>query len=186
LVSVAALLHYFSGVWLALAVICFMAALLCLAAATKESGRIRIPLMLSVAFLCASFLADRLFTGKVVIRSYEVKVSLNGNAPWGTVGPEWSDDTKPLVLYRRVPDGYCYVAFKSKDLRERLATQDGATLPMQINIFTDFGMESGYNVRSVDGLLLADGSKAMQDAERFGGHILDQGVISTPSTDTCW
>lgn len=186
LIGVAVLLHYLSGVWLAIILGGFLTALLCIAVAAKESGRIGIPLALSLGFLCASLLADRFFTNKVVVRSYQVNVSLDGSAPWGTVGPEWADAMKPTVLYRRVGDGYCYVAFKSKELRDRLANDHRTTVSMQINILKDFGIERGYNVRSVDGLLLADGPKVVNDAERFGGHILDQGVITSSSTDDCW
>jgi hypothetical protein len=164
----------------------FITALLCIAIAARESGSIGIPLALSFGFLCASFLADRMFMNKVVVRSYQVSVSLDGNAPWGTVGPEWPDATKPTVLYRRVGDGYCYIALKSKELGDRLANEHRATVSMQINIFKDFGIERGYNVRSVDGLLLADGPKVVRDAERFGGHVLDRGVITSSSTDNCW
>lgn len=186
LISVAVLLHYLSGVWLAIILGCFLTALLCIAVAAKDSGRIGIPLALSFAFLCASFLADRLFTNKIVVRSYQANFSLDRSAPWGAVGSEWEDAIKPIVLYRRVGDGYCYVAFKSTELRDRLANEHRATVPMQINSFKDFGIERGYNVRSVDGLLLADGPKVVKDAERFGGKILDQGVITSSSTNDCW
>ncbi|MDE3061567.1 MAG: hypothetical protein KGJ51_00750 [Acidobacteriota bacterium] len=180
------LLHYLSGVWLAIVFVGFLTALVCVGIAAKESGSIAIPLALSLGFVCASFLADRVFTNKIIIRSYQVNVSLDGSAPWGTVGPEWDDAIKPTVLYRRVKDGYCYIAFKSEELRDRLAHEHRTTVSMQINIMKDFGNERGYNVRSVDGVLLADGPKVVKDVERFGGHILDQGIIATSSTDTCW
>jgi hypothetical protein len=186
LISVAVLLHCLSGVWLAFVLLGLLTALPCVFIAAKESGTIATPLALSLGFVCASFLADRAFTNKVVVRSYEMNVSLDGIAPWGTVGPEWDDAIMPTVLYRRVGDGYCYVAFKSEELRERLAHEHRTTVSMQINILKDFGKERGYNVRSVGGLFLADGPKVVKDAERFGGHILDPGIITTSSTDSCW
>lgn len=186
LISVAVLLHYLSGELLAIVFIGFLAALFCIGMAARESGSVAIPLALSLGFVCACLLADLFFTNKVVVRSYQVNVSLDGNAPWGSVGPEWDDAIKPTVLYRRVEDGYCYIAFKSEKLRDRLAREHRTMVSMQINIMKDFGIERGYNVRSVDGLLLADGSKVVIDAERFGGHILDPGIITTSSTDSCW
>jgi hypothetical protein len=54
---------------------------------------------------------------------------------------------------------------------------------MQINIFKDFGTEHAYNVRSVDGMLLANGHRVVKDAERFGGQILGS---SGSSSERCW
>lgn len=186
LISIGVLLHYLSGLWLATVLVGFLIASLCVVIAAMESGSLALPLALSLGFVCASFLVDRFFTNRVVIRSYEVNVSLDGSVPWGTVGREWDDAIKPTVAYRRVKDGYCYVAFKSEEIRDRLALEHRTTVPMQVNIMEDFGNERGYNVRSVDGLLLADGPTVVKDAERFGGHILDPGIITTSSTDTCW
>jgi hypothetical protein len=98
------------------------------------------------------------------------------------VGAEWSDGVKPIVLYRRVGDSYCYVAFKSDELRQRLASRHADSVPMEINVFKDFGTERAYNVRSVDGLLLADGQHVVKDAERFGGRISGP----SNSSNECW
>ena len=117
-----------------------------------------------------------------MIRSYQVQVALDGDTPWGIVGPEWSDGLKPIVLYRRAGDTYCYVAFHSSELRDRLTHSHGASVPMQINVFKDFGTERGYNVRSVDGLLLANGPNVVRDAERFGGQVLGLSGIAPQ----CW
>ena len=43
---------------------------------------------------------------------------------------------------------------------------------------SDFGKERSYNVRSVDGLLLANGQHTERDVERFGGQILGEGDSS--------
>lgn len=182
LVAVAFLIRYLSGMMLASAIICLGIAALCIVFAAREPGKIRVPLIVSLSFLCVSFMIDRLFTDKVAVRSYQVEVALDGDAPWGTVGREWSEDVKPIVPYRQVGDGYCYVAFKSLELHERLASKNGATVPMQINIFKDFGKEKGYNVRSVDGLLLASGKNVVRDAERFGGQMLG---TSGNSAESC-
>ena len=183
LASVIGLIRYLPGLWLACGIVCLLTAILIVIVAAKDSHGIWVPLVASLAFVSASFLVDRLFTNKVLIRPYQVQVALDGQAPWGEVGPEWSDETKPIVLYRRVGDTYCYIAFKSAELRDRLATRNGSSVSMQINIFKDFGNERGYNVRSVDGLVLADGQKVVKDAERFGGQILGPANNSSAS---CW
>ena len=133
--------------------------------------------------LSAAFLLDRLFTDKVTIQSYRVQVALDGDAPWGKVGPEWSDGSPPIVLYRPVGNSFCYVAFKSRELHDLLRNKDGESVQMQVNEFKDFGEERGYNVRAVDGLLLANGSQVVRDAERFSGQILGS---SETSSQNCW
>ena len=57
----------------------------------------------------------------------------------------------------RVGDSYCYDAFQSEELRQRLSSKDGRTVEVEYNIFRDFGKERSYNVRSVDGFLLNEG-----------------------------
>jgi hypothetical protein len=109
-------------------------------------------------------------------------IALDGKAPWGEVGSEWQDGTPPLVLYRRVGTSYCYTAFKSQELRNRLAQKGGDRVMVEYNVFSDFGHEQSYNVRSVDGLLLADGRHVVKDAERFGGQMLTDN--SRPPN--CW
>jgi hypothetical protein len=183
LVAVIFLIRYLSGITLACAIVGLGIAVLCIVFAFRMPGKVRVSLIVSLSFLCASFIIDRLFTDKVAVRSYQVEVALDGKAPWGTVGREWSEDVKPVVLYRRVGDGYCYVAFKSQELHDRLASKNGATVPMQINIFKDFGREKGYSVRSIDGLLLASGKNVVRDAERFGGQMLG---TSDNSAESCW
>lgn len=183
LIAVAALLPYLSGVWLASGIAALILALLCVIVAVRDVRSVRVALAISLSFLCASLLVDRLFTDKVLIRSYEVKVALDGDTPWGTVGPEWSGNERPIVLYRQAGESYCYVAFNSSELRHRLANKDGRAVQIQVNIFKDFGREHAYNVRSVDGLLLAIGHRVVKDAERFGGQIL--GPSGRPS-ENCW
>lgn len=183
LIAVAALLPYLSGVWLFSGIAGLTLALLCVIVAVEDVRSVRVALAISLSFLCASSLVDRLFTNKVLIRSYQVKIALDGDAPWGTVGPEWSGNEKPIVLYRQAGESYCYVAFNSDELRNLLANKNGRAVEMQMNIFKDFGREHAYNVRSVDGVLLASGHRVVKDAERFGGQILGP---SGSSSENCW
>jgi len=89
------------------------------------------------------------------------------------------------VLYRRVGNSYCYDAFKSEELRQRLAPKDRRTVTVEYNIFSDFGKEPGYNVRSVDGVLLANREHTVRDYERFSGQILGNSGTSSSGVDNC-
>jgi hypothetical protein len=157
-------------------VLCFIGAVLLIATAIRDVHGLRLPLIVSLGFLLAAFGADRIFTSRVTVRAFQMEVVLDGNAPWGMVGPQWADGTAPVVVYRRVGSSYCYVAFQSQELRSRLAVKRGHTVMVEYNIFTDFGREHGYNVRSVDGLLLANEKHVVRDFERFGGQMLGNGA----------
>jgi hypothetical protein len=122
-----------------------------------------------------------MFTNKVTVKTFQMGMALDGKAPWGAVGSEWQDGT-PLVLYRRVGTSYCFTAFQSKELRDHLAQKSVDTVTVEYNVFSDFGHERSYNVRSVDGVLLAEGQPVVKDAERFGGQVSTDG--SRPRE--CW
>jgi hypothetical protein len=191
LISVAALLRYASGMWTfshtwaAVVVAGLATAVVLVVVAFRELPSWRSPVLLSIVFVTCAFATDRLFTNKVAIRSYEMYVAIDGHAPWGKVGREWSDDSPPLVVYRRIGENYCYDAFRSEELRQRLATKDGHTVKVEYNIFSDFGKERSYNVRSVDGLLLNDGEHVARDFDQFGGQILGSTGNSTGAVDHC-
>lgn len=178
LISLIALMQYVPGIWAssrswAASVIAgLIAAAALVFGALRGFRKWQLPVVLSLAFVVSAFATDRLFTNKTSIRSYQMYVAINGHAPWGDVGPEWSGDSLPVVLYRRVGDTYCYDAFQSEELRQRLSSKDGRTVEVEYNIFSDFGKERSYNVRSVDGFLLNEGQHTVRDFERFGGQML--------------
>jgi hypothetical protein len=172
LIAVAALLRFLSGTWFTILAGCLIAALAFVLQALRNDRRWSIPLAVSLAFLAAAFCTDRLFTSKVRVKTFQMSIALDGKAPWGVVGPEWQDGTPPLVLYRQVNGSYCYTAFKSQELRDRLAQKHSDTVTVEYNVFSDFGRVHSYNVRSVDGVLLQDGQHVVKDAERFSGEML--------------
>jgi len=178
LISTIALLRYVSGIWSysriwAVAYAAGLTISLVLVVVAMQRLRAwKLPVLLSLTFVCCAFGTDRLFTNKVTVRTYRMYVAANGHAPWGDVGPEWQDGSPPVVLYRRVGNSYCYDAFHSEELRQRLTPKDGQTVDVQYNTFSDFGRQRGYNVRSVDGVLLNDDQHTVRDDERFGGQIL--------------
>jgi hypothetical protein len=188
LISVVALIQYIpamwasSRTWAALMIVGLIAASLLVARALRGFHKWHLPVVLSLAFASSAFATDRVFTNRTSIHSYQMNVAINGHAPWGDVGPEWSGNSLPIVLYRRVGDGYCYDAFQSEELRQRLSSKDGRTVEVEYNIFSDFGKERSYNVRSVDGLLLTEGQRTVRDFERFGGQILGS---SANGVDNC-
>jgi hypothetical protein len=191
LISIVTLLRYASGMWAssrswaAIVIAGLAAAVVLVVAALRGFPYWRVPVILSLAFVTCAFATDRLFTNKLTVRTYPMYVAINGHAPWGDVGREWSDDSLPVVLYRRIGDNYCYDAFQSEELRQRLAAKDARTVNVEYNIFSDFGKERSYNVRSVDGLLLNDGQHTVRDFERFGGQVLGNTGTSAHTVDNC-
>jgi hypothetical protein len=183
LVGVGASIWYFSGFWLVATATCLIGAIALLVLTVKRTHFSLTTALASVAFLLVAFTTDRAFTNRTSVRSYTLEVALNGNAPWGAVGPEWSDGTPPLVLYRRVGSGYCFIAFQSNELRNRLAAKGKSPVVVELNITKDFGHERSYNVRSVDGLLLQDDKHLVRDYERFGGQILGE---PGETSEECW
>ena len=175
LLSVVLLLRYapgmvaYSRIWGAGLISGTLAAVVLVTIALRGSTNWRMPMIASLSLVLCSFVIDRSFTNKVTVRTNQMYVAVDGHAPWGDVGPEWSDDSAPIVLYRRVGNDYCYDAFKSEELRRRLLPRNGQTVTVEYNLFSDFGKEHSYNVRSVDGLLLSEGQHKVRDYERFGG-----------------
>jgi hypothetical protein len=182
IVAAAAFLRYMSGIWFAVLAACLIAAVIFVLVALRNGHGWKLPLFVSLAYLSTAFCTDRLFTNKVSVKTFQMGIALDGKAPWGDVGPEWQDGTAPLVLYRRVGISYCYTAFKSQELRDRLAQKRGDTVTVEYNVFSDFGRERSANVRSVDGILLQNREHVVKDAERFGGQALTDGTHAP----NCW
>ena len=67
LVAAVALLRYLSGMWLAVLVACLIAAVTLILAALRSGGGRKLPLSISLVYLVAVFLTDRLFTSKVKV-----------------------------------------------------------------------------------------------------------------------
>ncbi len=109
---------------------------------------------------------------QVSVRKYEMSVAFDGKAPWGDVGPESESDRAPTVLYRLVGTSYCYTAFQLPSLRDRLLREKKSQIIVEYNVFTTFGHEDRYTLRSVDGVPLAAGSRIIQNSREFGGQVL--------------
>ena len=185
LISIVALMQYSPAMcassrsWAGSVIIGLIAAAALVVEALHGVRKWQLPVALSLVFVISAFATDRLFTNKTSIRSYQMYVAIDGHAPWGDVGAHWPGRSLPVVVYRRVGDSYCYDAFKSEELRQRLFSKDGRTVEVEYNFFRDFGRERGYNVRSVDGFLLNEGLHTVRDFEQFSGQILGN------NTDSC-
>ena len=118
LVAAACLIRFLSDMRLTISLACLIAAVTFVLVALRNSRGWKLPLFISLAYLVLAFCADRMFTNKVTLKTFQMGIALDGNAPWGAVGSEWQDWTPPLVLYRRVGTSYCYTAFKSKEFKE--------------------------------------------------------------------
>jgi hypothetical protein len=109
---------------------------------------------------------------RVFVRTYRMEVAFNGKAPWGDVGPEVEGEGSPTVLYRRVGNSYCYTAFDSEQLTSLLKREGGKQATVQYNVFSTFGREGKYTLRSINGVLLADGKRTVTQVDQSGGQIL--------------
>jgi len=119
---------------------------------------------------------------RVSVRKHEMSVAFDGKAPWGDVGPESEKENAPTVLYRKVGRSYCYTAFQIPALRDHLQRTNKTHVIVEYNIFTTFGHEGKYTLRSVDGVPLADGNRVVQRTQEFGGQALVNGdeALSCP------
>lgn len=119
---------------------------------------------------------------RVSVRTYEMGVAFDGKAPWGDIGPESESDKAPTVLYRTVGKSYCYTAFQVPSLHDRLKFENKSHVTVEYNVFTTFGHEGRYTLRSVDGVSLADGNRIIRETREFGGQMLLNGdeALSCP------
>jgi hypothetical protein len=178
LVATTALLRFVSGTWLVVFATCLVAAFSIVVLALRNASGWRAPLIISLAYVAAAFGTDRLFTSRVKVVPFQMKVLLNGKAPWGQVAPDWNDGTPPLVIYRDQYGSFCYTVLRSQELLDRIAREHADTVAVEYNVFSDFGHVRSFNVRSVDGVLLSDGEHVVKEAERFGGEMLMDNLSS--------
>jgi len=143
------------------------------------------PWIISFSVVFASFLVNRAFVDRLVTKSYQANVALDGKGPLGLTDPPW-DVPDTVVLYRNGRNGVvCYDAFHSKELHDFLLSRNGQSVTVEYATFTDFGKVRGYNVHSVDGKILANGDHVLKP--EFGGSGgVASGSSGTASGDDCW
>ena len=139
-------------------------------------------MVVSLAVVSLAFAVDRKFTNVMAVSKYQMEWSINGEAPWGEVGPA-SEDGQPLViLYRRVADSYCYDALYSSELKGHLAGQSKGSVTVEYNTFSDFGRRRRQDIRSVDGVLINERKRSARETEEFGAQVLGD----NPNPPSCW
>jgi hypothetical protein len=109
-----------------------------------------------IAFsLAALTVGTFLFVNGPRRKTYQAIVALDGKEPFGATFPGSSDS---VVLYRHGRHGItCFDAFHSKELHDRLSAKDGQIVTVQYDTFGN-----GYNVHSVDGFVLANGTHVLR------------------------
>jgi hypothetical protein len=79
----------------------------------------------------------------------------------------------------------CFNAFHSKDLHDRLSARNGQLVTVEYDTFSDFGKVRGYNVHSVDGMVLANGYHVLRDDFAASAGVAGTGPGSA-GEDDCW
>ena len=115
-----------------------------------------------VVLIACVFIGYMLFIDRLDTKSYQAYVALDGKGPWNLTGPPW-DGPDAAVLYRSGHNGViCFDAFHSKEIHDRLLSKNGQPATIEYDTFSDFGKVRGYNVRSVDGMVLAHGTHVLK------------------------
>jgi hypothetical protein len=79
----------------------------------------------------------------------------------------------------------CYEAFHSKDLHDHLSAKNGQPVTVEYDTFSDFGRVFGYNVHSVDGMILANGYHVLRGDFAASSGVASEGSGSA-GEDDCW
>jgi hypothetical protein len=136
-------------------------------------------IVIAVLFGCA-FIGYLLFKDRIIRRTYQARVALDGKEPFGPVYPS---DPDSVILYRAGRNGVtCFDAFRSKELHERLLPKSGHLVAVEYDTFNDFGEVRAYNVHSIDGIILANGYHVFRPD--FAGSAGVAG--NSNSTNDCW
>jgi hypothetical protein len=130
--------------------------------------------IVTVVLIGSSVMAFWLLTDRHARRTYQVHVALDRYEEWK--GPD------VVVLYRTGRDGVvCFDAFRWKDLHDHLSAKNGQVVTVEYETFSDFGKVRGYNLRSVDGMILANDNKPFTASSG----VISDGPGSAGESD-CW
>ncbi len=144
---------------------------------------LRWPLILTALIACLVVGYLR-FINKAGRRTYQDVVALDGKDPLFT-DPPW-DGQDAVVLYRTGRNNViCFDGFHSKELHDRLSAKNGQLVTVEYDTFSDFGKVHGYNVHSVDGMILADGSHVLREDFAGSAGVRQKGEGSAGGDD-CW
>jgi len=115
--------------------------------------------IVGVVLTVCALIAFCFFVDRPSRRTYQAYVALDGNEPWGPLYPPSEQPPNFVVVYRAGHNGVvCFDTFHSKDLHNVLLSKNGKSVTVEYDTWSEFGKVYGYNVHSVDGVLLANGS----------------------------
>jgi hypothetical protein len=135
----------------------------------------------SLLLLLISFAVDRAFTHKLAVVAYQMNWSTDGRLPWLAAAQNQDtpynrdsglrDSGGRVIVYRKLGDSYCYDSFDSPELAQRLRAGGKDVVTVEYNVFSDFGKQRAYNVRSVDGLVFGKKTNEFQGGWIGGGQM---------------
>lgn len=129
----------------------------------------------SVVLVALSFAVDYFFTNRVHIVTLQEQYSIDGTTPWGDDARRDSKGDAGVMVYTKVGGDYCYDTVFYDPLKKSLVAQNPHTVTVQYNVFSDFGHERSYNIRSINGLQFNDDKHTLIDADTEGGTSLNSG-----------
>jgi hypothetical protein len=139
---------------------------------------------LAFVLITLSFATDRIFTDKVQVRTLQMSYSLDGKTPWADDTQRDAHGRPPVLVFVKSGEGYCYDAVFYQPLMAKLAASHANQVQVQYNVFSDFGKERSYNIRSIDGIMLNDDNHEIVQNDGYGGTTLvpaDHGKYVPPN-----
>jgi hypothetical protein len=119
------------------------------------------------------------------IKTIEMQFALNGKAPWGEVYMENVPPAEFVLLYREMPSSFCYVTIQSRYIHDQLVLSKKQKITVEFNKYYDFGHEGGFDVRSVDGVLVNDGIHPAAHVDVSSGLMENPSDQPRTSTEDC-
>jgi hypothetical protein len=129
----------------------------------------------SSTILAASFGIDRAFTNKVQLHDFEMNWAVGSDDPLGT-GPEKISDQIKVVVYRTDRGSTCYDSIYSNELARYLASIRKPKIHVQYEVFYDFGKSRGYNVRSIESMLITKNAHPVLTVVQSMGGMIGNGT----------
>ncbi|HEX3156303.1 MAG TPA: hypothetical protein VHV32_16870 [Candidatus Angelobacter sp.] len=126
----------------------------------------------SFAIIAVGFGIDRAFTNRIHLHEFEMNWAV-GSSDRLQAGPDSLKGEEKVIIYRRQGENTCYDTIYSNKLANYLTGLRKPTVHVEYEAFYDFGRERGYNVRSIEGMLITKNQKPVLDAEGQGGMFGD-------------
>ena len=141
-------------------------------------------MILSLAVIGTLSLA--LVIDRHVRRTYQETLSLNAGDPRPSGIPSPEDNSDVVTVYRKGHAGeMCYDKFHSEELHKTLSPKQGQLVTVEFDTFTDFGKMRGYNVHSIDGIVLANGYHSVYPTRGDESGVVSTGAGTTGGA-SCW